>query len=92
MIHDDRADYVTRDHVLKLLSDTEIARVSNIEAELALKEGDEYVDLEHLDHGVRKADGVAPHMASVLSRKAVEEATWQRILAALGRGPTGPSN
>jgi hypothetical protein len=80
---DDRSHYMTRTHVLNLLSDAEVARVSNVETAARLDEGDEYLDLEKLDQGVRRADGIMPHMATVLSRKSVEDETWRRILAAL---------
>ena len=51
-----RAAYVSRDALLELLSDEEIAKVSTAEAASGLSQGDEYVDLEHLDQGVRRSD------------------------------------
>ena len=81
-----RSDYLTRDGVLKLLSDDEAARVSNAESAEGLAEGDEYLDLEHLDEGVRKADGLIVIMGRVLPRKAVYEITWSKILAVVGDG------
>jgi len=81
-----RIDYLTRDGVLKLLSDDEAASVSNAESAEKLSEGDEYLDLEHLDEGVRKADGLIVDMGRVLPRKAVHEITWSKILAVVGRG------
>ena len=47
------AAQVTRDTILKLLSDEENARVATGEAGARLSEGDEYLDLLHLDQGVR---------------------------------------
>jgi hypothetical protein len=81
-----RIDYLTRDGVLKLLSDDEAASVSNAESTEELDEGDEYLDLEHLDEGVRKADGLIVIMGRVLPRKAVHEITWSKILAVVGGG------
>jgi hypothetical protein len=81
-----RIDYLTRDGVLKLLSDDEAASVSNAESAEELAEGDEYLDLEHLDEGVRKADGLIVIMGRVLPRKAVHEITWSKILALVGGG------
>ena len=81
-----RSDYLTRDGVLKLLSDDEAASVSNAESAEELDEGDEYLDLEHLDDGVRKADGLIVVVRRVLPRKAVHEITWSKILAVLGKG------
>ncbi len=80
-----RAEYITRDHVLKLLSDEENARVSMAETALALADGDEYLDLENLEQGVRRAHGTATPMGRALPRKAVAEATWSKILLELQR-------
>ena len=81
-----RADHVTRDNVLALLSDDEIARVSTAEAELRLWDGDEYVDLGRLELGVRRAVGMTTLMARVLPRKSVRETTWTKILHVLQPG------
>jgi hypothetical protein len=94
MKSDDRLEYVTRDSLLKLLSDEELARVSMAET-ATLADGDEYIDLHHLGHGVRMARGVAPLMAGVLPRKAVTEGTWTKLVASLPLPPivtaTGPA-
>ena len=75
-----RAEHVTRDAILKLLSDEEIAKVSTAE------EGAEYLDLEHLDQGVQRAQSSAKvTMGDVLPRSAVRDETWSKILARLGR-------
>ena len=92
MIPDNRAGYVTRDHVMKLLSDSEVARVSNAETAMRLDEGDEYIDLERIEQGVRRADGLAPHMVTALPRKSVEDATWAKILSLLPPTPSGQKN
>ena len=55
MKNDERTAYVTRDTILKLLSDDEVAKVSTAETASRLADGDEYLDLEHLDKGVRRA-------------------------------------
>jgi hypothetical protein len=76
--------YVTRDSVLKLLSDDEVARVSTAETAARLADGDEYLDLEHLDYGVRRADGSnATPMGRVVPRTAVHASTWSKILMQL---------
>ena len=79
-----RIDYLTRDAVLKLLSDDEAAGVSNAESAEHLDEGDEYLDLEHLEEGVRKADSLIVDMGRVLPRKAIHDSTWSKILAVAG--------
>jgi hypothetical protein len=78
-----RTEYMTRHAVLKLLSDEEVARVSNVEGGLRLAEGDEYLDLEQLGQGVRRAEGTSTPMRRVLPRKAVLEETWRKILEEL---------
>lgn len=91
-----RMEYITRETILKLLSDDEIARVSTAETATHLVEGDEYVDLEAPDQGVRTAlGGSNARLGRVLPRKAILEKTWREILALLsadraeaGRSPT----
>ena len=87
MKNNKRADYLNRDRALELLSDDEVAKVSNQEATNQLTDGDEYLDLEHLSLGVRRADGVSATMSSVLPRKAVREETWSRLMALIGPTP-----
>jgi hypothetical protein len=86
------SDYLLRETILDLLSDDEVSRVSNAETKVRLEEGDEFLDLEQLDAGVRLADGVLVHMGSVLPRKAVHEATWQQIRALLASPPRPPKH
>lgn len=83
MNNDKRNELVTRDTIIELLSDNEIGSVSTAETALRLAEGEEYLDLEHLDQGVRKAHGTSATMGEVLPRKAVQEATWTKILKKL---------
>jgi hypothetical protein len=83
MKDDGRSEYVARDSILNLLSDDEVAKVSNAEAATALSDGDEYLDLERLDQGVKQAFGAATPMGRVLPRKAVHEQTWSKILTHL---------
>lgn len=76
-----RTEYVTRDTILKLLSDDEIAKVSTAEA-ASLADGEEYIDLEHIEDGVRRARaGTKP--GRVLPRRAVQDATWRKIVSQL---------
>ncbi|MGE5783205.1 MAG: hypothetical protein ACM3ZE_01385 [Myxococcales bacterium] len=95
-----RTEYITRDTILKLLSDDEIARVSTAETAAHLVDGDEYVDLEVPDQGVRTALGSSSvPMGRVLLKKAVLEKTWREVLALLsahraegGRPPTNSAS
>jgi nucleotide-binding universal stress UspA family protein len=88
MTNDERIEYETRDGILKLLTDAEVARVSTSEATPHLSEGDQYLDLEQLGRGVRQAGhagATRTPMGRVLARKAVEEGTWAKILALLAK-------
>jgi hypothetical protein len=78
-----RSDYVGRDSILKLLSDDEVAKVSTAETAPNLSEGDEYLDLEKLGQGVRRATGDAAPMGRVLPKKAVHTDTWRKIVTEL---------
>jgi hypothetical protein len=77
-----RTENLTRNSIMKLLSDDEIVSVSAAET-ARLSEGDEYLELDHLDRGVRRATGTSTAMAKVLAKSAVAEATWNKILTQL---------
>jgi hypothetical protein len=68
---------------LTLLSDDEVASVSMAETATTLSQGDEYLDLAQLDRGVRRAAGTPTALSNVLSRSAVCEATWSKVLTML---------
>lgn len=84
MNSENRTELVTRDTILGLLSDDEIARVSTAETAAQLADGDEYVDLKDPDLGIRRARGTATApMGHVLPRKAVHAETWRQIVGLL---------
>ena len=83
MKSDARTEYVTRDSVLKLLSDDEVGKVSTAETAVHLTAGDEYLDLEQLERGVQRAGEKATPMGRVLPRKSVHAGTWSKILTLL---------
>ena len=74
----------TRESVLALLSDDEVAAVSTAETAARLLEGEEYFDLEQLERGVQRATKSAAAMGRVLPRRAVHKDTWSKILTLLG--------
>lgn len=78
-----RAEYVTRDSILKLLSDAEVARVAMAETAEKLKEDDEYVDLTQLGEGVQRSAHARTNVGHVLLRASVQQDTWVKILAQL---------
>ena len=81
---DQRTTYVTRDMILKTLSDAEVASVSTAETGESLTPGDEYVDLGAPQDGVQKA-GPKPRtpMGRVLPKKSIQASTWNKIVATL---------
>ena len=84
MAESDRAEHVSRDAILNLLSDDEIAKVSTAETAAGLVEGSEYLDLEHLDQGVCRARATTKiSMGRILPRAAVHPDTWAKVLAHL---------
>ncbi|MEI6210337.1 MAG: hypothetical protein WCR06_01800 [bacterium] len=81
MKHDTRSQYLTRNDILKQLSDVEVTHVSTAETAAHLAEGDEYLDLEQLERGVQKAcKAIKPAMGHVLPKKAVPAATWKKLI------------
>lgn len=79
---------VMRDAVLDLLSNEEVADVATDASARSLRAGDEYLDLEHVELGVRQASGLAIPRGYVLPRTAVSDVTWRRIVARLLPRPT----
>ena len=75
---------ISRDTILGFLSDDEVASVSTSETAATLADGEEYLDLQALAEGVKRARGTATlAMGHVLPRKAVQKETWAKILAEL---------
>jgi hypothetical protein len=88
-----RSQFVNRTSILKLLTDDEIARISRDEGAARLEDGDEYIDLGHLERGVCRAVGTGTPMRRVLPKKDIAEATWKEILSLLAsHHPETPSN
>jgi hypothetical protein len=85
------ATLASRQSILELLSDEEVARVSTAETAPGLAEGEEYLDLEQPARGVLRAKGSPTTMGAVLPRKAVLEATWGRILGLLALPVASPA-
>ncbi len=83
---DSKKEHVTRENILMLLSDDEVASVSTAESMVRPLDGEEYLDLEDLEQGVRSALGATPQMGRLLLRRSVHKDTWAKIqkqLAAL---------
>ncbi len=81
----ERAQYVTRDTILKMLSDEENAKVSLAESAAGLRDGEEYVDLEDLVAGVQLAKSPMTKILNghIVPRSAVHGETWSKIVAQL---------
>jgi hypothetical protein len=86
MKRDERTRYLIRHRILKLLSSDEIA------AESAVKvvDGDEYLNLEAIDLGVRRTLEGDAAAGRLLSRKAVLQETWRKILGVLADSNIAP--
>jgi hypothetical protein len=87
-----RTGLVELEAIMELLTDLEVAAVSTAETRPHLDEGDEFVDLQHLDQGVLRADGVKVHMGDVLPRKAVDARTWTQVVALLAVNSGTPTS
>jgi hypothetical protein len=76
-----KKNLMTRETILALLSDNEVARVSDAEGLKRLIEGDEDIDLKDPAAGVQQVQATprtAP--ANTLPRSAVSDATWAKIV------------
>jgi hypothetical protein len=82
---DAKKEAITREAVMALLSDAEVAKVSRAEDEPRLVEGDEYVDLEDPGAGVRQVHAKSASPRTALPRMAVSDATWAKIIGLVGR-------
>jgi|GEM_PF-1031852 len=80
-----RSERVTRDNTFVLLGDDELVCLSCAETTTRLAEGEEYLDLKALTKGVRRASGGGVQCGRVIPRRAVQTATWDKILAELPR-------
>lgn len=76
-------DHVTRENILMLLTDDEVASVCTAETAARPLDGEEYLDLEDLRRGVRSTIGKTPDMGRLLLRRAVHPSTWTKILKRL---------
>lgn len=86
MTDSNQTAHVSREAILMLLSDDEIAKVSTAETAAGLIGGSEYLDLAQLDQGVRRASTAAKlPMGQILPRNALRPETWAKVLAQLDR-------
>ncbi len=85
--------YLRRHAVLELLSDEEVARVSNAETAAQLADGEDYIDLARPERGALRASASTKiSLAEVLPRSAVSEETWAKLIVAVHQGWTEPSS
>ena len=86
-----KTEHITREKILMLLSDDEVASVCTAETAARPLEGEEYLDMDDLDQGVRSALGTSPPMNRLLMRRAVHEKTWDKILKQLSTLRAAPA-
>ncbi|MCL2449894.1 MAG: hypothetical protein FWD17_13190 [Polyangiaceae bacterium] len=80
-----KKSFITREAILAILSDEEVAKLSAAEAR-PLIQGDDYVDLEHPEKGVLKVHaGDVLRPGTLVPRNAVRDKTWSAIVAMLAR-------
>jgi hypothetical protein len=85
--------YQRRNAVLKLLSDDEVAKVSNAETAVRLEEGEEYLDLARPERGaLRASSSFSVSMGQVLPRSAVSDQTWAKLVSAVHEGWSQPEH
>lgn len=78
---------VTREAILNLLTDAEVANVSRDEGQPRLGRGDEFVDLERIDLGIQKSQfSPLVELDTAVARGAVSDATWAKIVKAVAAG------
>lgn len=83
--------YQRRNAVLNLLSDEEVARVSNAETAARLVDGEDYIDLARPERGALRASAsTSVTMGEVLPRSAVSEQTWAKLLLVVHQGWAEP--
>ena len=91
MTTNQKAQYLTRSEILEALSDEEVKTVSTAETGEGLRDGEAYLDLTHLEQGIRHAGkGSAVRVGRVLPKSAVHGDTWRKIVALLPQ-PKSPA-
>jgi hypothetical protein len=84
MSQNTKKETLTREAILQLLTDAEVAKISAAEGARRLVEGDEYIDLVDLGAGVQLVQAAARTTPGhVLPRSSVSDATWAKIVAKL---------
>jgi hypothetical protein len=71
---------VTRDIILKLLSDNEEIGAARGDATMKLASGEQYIDLERLDRGVQYADVTITLRGRIVPRNGIHAPTWDAIM------------
>jgi|HubBroStandDraft_6_1064221.scaffolds.fasta_scaffold643932_2 hypothetical protein len=75
----------TRAAILELLSCEEVASLTAPHPAHWLNADEEFLDLEHVDRGIRRASAVAAPAGHLLPRTAVSDETWRQIVSRLNR-------
>lgn len=84
MKHEKHSQRLTRDTIMKLLSDDEAAEVNSGNGPVLLSGGDEYIDLDELKGGVRRALSETTRPArQVVAKSGVKDESWKKIVAEL---------
>jgi hypothetical protein len=76
-------DYLTREKIVLLLSDDEVASVATAETAAELSDADDFIDLNKLELGVQRGPRSRTPMGHVLPKRSVHIDTWTKIVAQL---------
>lgn len=71
-------EFISRDNLLKILSDDEATRFRTKVPAMQLGAADEFIDLMEIEKGVQLAGELNP--TDVLARKVLHENTWAKIV------------
>jgi hypothetical protein len=80
MKDNDRVTHITPETIQELLSEDDGAGRHAPGGVSLLVRGDEYLNLDHLERGVRRCARKSSLLPHVLPRKDVQEATWNKIV------------
>jgi hypothetical protein len=69
---------VTRETILRILSDEEAASVGSETTSTQIEDGDEFIDLGEIEKGVQRSVG-SHRQKNLLLRKAIHENTWRKV-------------
>lgn len=78
------SEYRVRRQVTELLSDAEATRLEKVLATGILQDGEEYIEVDHVSHGVQRASaGMLLGRSRLILRRAIDDTTWGQLVTLL---------